>query len=89
MAVRILEPTKCPSCRTGDRVLGRLDLKGDRQGDWLLVRAAQSEPQAAIAKELAAMADWLDLPSEPAKSPTVSTSSGRYRPRRSTSQLAG
>jgi hypothetical protein len=31
-AVRIFEPTKCASCRSGDRLLARLDLKGDREG---------------------------------------------------------
>jgi hypothetical protein len=51
---------KWASCRSGDWLLARLDLKGDGQGGRLLVHAGQSGSLPPIAKELAAMADWLD-----------------------------
>jgi hypothetical protein len=58
-----------------ERLVGRVDLKADRQGGVLRVRAAWGEPEAEaataggrervaveLAAELAAMADWLGLP---------------------------
>ena len=51
----------------GDRLVGRLDLKADRQAGRLLVHAVHLEPHApggamdAIGEELAAMAGWLEL----------------------------
>jgi uncharacterized protein YcaQ len=53
-----------------DRLVGRVDLKADRQGSRLLVRAAHIEQQAKprvvadpLASELRAMARWLGLDS--------------------------
>lgn len=52
----------------GDRLVARVDLKADRGGRRLLVRAAYREPHAdetavapALALELRTMARWLDL----------------------------
>ena len=56
----------------GDRIVGRFDLKADRQGGALLVQASWLEPfddkspaevAAAAAVELRRMADWLELDS--------------------------
>ncbi|MEM9724844.1 MAG: crosslink repair DNA glycosylase YcaQ family protein [Pseudomonadota bacterium] len=53
----------------GDRIMGRVDLKADRQAKTLRVLSAHSEPGAAmstfvdpLAEELRLMADWLGLP---------------------------
>ena len=64
-----------------DRLVGRLDLKADRQAARLLVHAVHLEPHAphdamdAISVELAAMARWLGLaevvmPSKPVRRST-------------------
>jgi len=64
----------------GDRLVGRVDLKADRQGGRLLAHAVHLEPHAppdvmdAVAQELAMMADWLGLadvvlPSKPVRRP--------------------
>jgi uncharacterized protein YcaQ len=52
----------------GDNVVGRLDMKSDRQGGALLVQAAFTEPGVPaqslaedLAPELLAMAEWLGL----------------------------
>jgi uncharacterized protein YcaQ len=52
----------------GDALVGRLDLKADRQGGALLVQAAFTEPGVPagpladdLAAELSAMAGWLGL----------------------------
>ncbi|NNG03177.1 MAG: winged helix-turn-helix domain-containing protein, partial [Inquilinus sp.] len=52
----------------GDRLVGRVDLKADRQADVLRVQAAYAEARAnrprvaaALAEELEAMAGWLGL----------------------------
>jgi uncharacterized protein len=52
----------------GDRVVGRVDLKADRQAGVLRVQAAHGEPgidavevAAALAAELRLMADWMEL----------------------------
>jgi uncharacterized protein YcaQ len=52
----------------GDRLVGRVDLKADRQAGVLRVQAAYAEPgvdpgevAAALAAELRLMADWLEL----------------------------
>jgi uncharacterized protein len=51
----------------GDRLVGRVDLKADRQAGRLLVHAVHFEPDAppgadeALRGELARMADWLGL----------------------------
>jgi uncharacterized protein YcaQ len=52
----------------GDRLVGRVDLKADRQADVLRTQAAYAEPgvdRAEVAAELAAelrlMADWMEL----------------------------
>jgi uncharacterized protein YcaQ len=53
---------------SGDRLIARVDLKADRGARALRVQAAHAEPgarpaptAAALARELAAMASWLDL----------------------------
>ena len=52
----------------GDRLVGRVDLKADRQAGVLRVQAAYAEPgveagavAAALAAELRTMADWMEL----------------------------
>jgi uncharacterized protein YcaQ len=52
----------------GDNLVGRVDLKADRQAGRLIVRAAHSEAQqdvdhvaSELAQELHSMAGWLDL----------------------------
>jgi uncharacterized protein YcaQ len=52
----------------GDRLVGRVDLKADRQAGVLRVQAAYAEPgvdrgetAAALAAELRLMADWMQL----------------------------
>jgi uncharacterized protein YcaQ len=51
----------------GDRLVARVDLKGDRQAGKLLVHAVHFEPdsppeaQAALREELGLLARWLDL----------------------------
>nr|WP_221204024.1 crosslink repair DNA glycosylase YcaQ family protein [Modestobacter versicolor] len=52
----------------GDRLVGRVDLKADRQASVLRVQAAHAEPgvdtgevAAALAAELRLMADWMEL----------------------------
>ena len=52
----------------GDRLVGRVDLKADRQAGVLRVQAAHAEPEvdrsevaAALAAELRLMADWMQL----------------------------
>ena len=52
----------------GDRIVARLDLKGDRLARKLLVQASHLEPgaaadatAAAVARELRLLADWLNL----------------------------
>jgi uncharacterized protein YcaQ len=52
----------------GDRLVGRVDLKADRQAGVLRVQAAHAEPgvgfgevAAALAAELRLMADWMEL----------------------------
>jgi uncharacterized protein YcaQ len=52
----------------GDRLVGRVDLKADRQAGVLRVQAAYAEPgvddaeaAAALAAELRLMADWMEL----------------------------
>jgi uncharacterized protein YcaQ len=52
----------------GDRLVGRVDLKADRQAGVLRVQAAYAEPgvdagavAAALATELRTMADWMEL----------------------------
>lgn len=54
--------------RDGDRIVGRIDLKADRQAGCLLVLAAHEEPEidrqrycSNLAVELHAMKDWLQL----------------------------
>lgn len=54
--------------RLGDRLVGRVDLKADRQNRALLVQAAYPEAGTseedtvmALAQELRALADWLRL----------------------------
>jgi hypothetical protein len=56
--------------RLGDRLVARVDLKADRQSGALLVQTAHTEPAideeetvVALAKELRALADWLQLES--------------------------
>jgi len=52
----------------GDRIVGRVDLKADRQAGRLRVQAAYAEPDAPpetaeeLAAELRQLADWLVLP---------------------------
>ena len=52
----------------GDRIVGRVDLKADRQAGRLRVQAAYAEPEAPpetaeeLAAELRHLADWLVLP---------------------------
>jgi uncharacterized protein YcaQ len=52
----------------GDRIVGRVDLKADRQAGRLRVQAAYAEPEAPpetaeeLAVELRQLADWLVLP---------------------------
>jgi len=52
----------------GDRIVGRVDLKADRQAGRLRVQAAYAEPEAPpetaeeLAAELRQLADWLVLP---------------------------
>jgi uncharacterized protein YcaQ len=51
----------------GDRIVGRVDLKADRQGRALVVKAAYAEPDAPpetaeeLAEELGDLAGWLGL----------------------------
>lgn len=54
--------------RLGDRIVARVDLKADRQGNVLLVKALHHEPRAdpeetesALEGELGALAEWLGL----------------------------
>ena len=54
--------------RLGDRIVARVDLKADRQGKVLLVKALHHEPgtdikktESALKGELDALAEWLDL----------------------------
>jgi len=54
--------------RLGDRLVARVDLKADRQNRVLLVQSAhpesgtsEAETLLALAQELRALANWLDL----------------------------
>jgi uncharacterized protein YcaQ len=54
----------------GDRIVARIDLKADRQGKVLLVKALHHEPgadtektESALKGELDALAEWLGLES--------------------------
>ena len=54
--------------RLGDRIVARVDLKADRQGKVLLVKALHHEPEtdtkkteSALQGELDALAEWLGL----------------------------
>lgn len=56
--------------RLGDRIVARVDLKADRQGSALLVKALHHEPgtdvkktESALRDELGALAEWLCLES--------------------------
>ena len=54
--------------RLGDRIVARVDLKADRQGQVLLVKALHHEPgtdtkktESALQGELDTLAEWLGL----------------------------